>query len=58
MMSFRKILGVAVLLVSAIAYSNAQGTFIDFSRIPRSGTILINSHMDDDLIWMCFHSGE
>jgi hypothetical protein len=27
-------------------------TLIDFSSIPTSGTVLINAHMDDDLIWM------
>lgn len=30
----------------------AQGTQVDFGSIPKSGTILIYSHMDDDLIWM------
>ena len=52
MIPFRKFVCVAVLLISGITYSNAQGTFIDFSTIPKSGTVLINSHMDDDLIWM------
>jgi hypothetical protein len=31
---------------------HSQGTEIDFSTIPKSGTILVYSHMDDDLIWM------
>jgi hypothetical protein len=30
----------------------AQGTQINFSTIPKSGTILVYSHQDDDLIWM------
>jgi len=30
----------------------AQGTQVDFSTIPKSGTVLIYSHLDDDLIWM------
>ena len=29
-----------------------QGTEVDFSTIPKSGTILVYAHMDDDLIWM------
>jgi hypothetical protein len=32
--------------------SFAQGTLIDFSTIPKSGTVLVYAHMDDDLIWM------
>jgi hypothetical protein len=30
----------------------AQGTRVDFNTIPKSGTILIYAHQDDDLIWM------
>lgn len=42
------------LFFSLIGYItlNAQGTQVDFSIIPKSGTILIYAHMDDDLIWM------
>ena len=38
--------------ISGVTSAEAQGTRIDFSTIPKSGTILIYSHMDDDLIWM------
>ena len=38
--------------ISGVSSAEAQGTRIDFSTIPKSGTILINAHMDDDLIWM------
>lgn len=31
---------------------NAQSGIIDFKSIPRDGTILVYSHLDDDLIWM------
>jgi hypothetical protein len=42
-----------ILLISTTAFNAyPQGTEVDFSSIPKSGTILINSHMDDDLIWM------
>ena len=30
----------------------AQGSQIDFNSIPKSGTALVYSHQDDDLIWM------
>ena len=30
----------------------AQGTQVSFGSIPKSGTALIYSHLDDDLIWM------
>lgn len=43
---------VLFLWISGVTSSEAQGTRIDFSTIPRSGTILIYSHLDDDLIWM------
>jgi hypothetical protein len=32
--------------------SNSQGSFVDFSSIPENGTILVYTHLDDDLIWM------
>jgi hypothetical protein len=40
------------LLISGLISAFAQGTQVDFSTIPKSGTILVYSHMDDDLIWM------
>jgi hypothetical protein len=43
---------VVILLISGVTSAEAQGTRVDFSTIPKSGTILIYSHMDDDLIWM------
>jgi hypothetical protein len=43
---------VLFLWISGITEVDAQGTRVDFSTIPKSGTILIYSHMDDDLIWM------
>jgi len=30
----------------------AQGTQVSFGSIPKSGTALVYSHLDDDLIWM------
>jgi hypothetical protein len=48
----RKIFLVILFLAGFILTSSAQGTRVDFSTIPKSGTILINAHMDDDLIWM------
>ena len=30
----------------------AQGTLVDFNTIPKSGTALVLTHMDDDAIWM------
>ena len=30
----------------------AQANLIDFESIPKDGTILVYSHLDDDLIWM------
>jgi hypothetical protein len=32
--------------------SFSQGNLVDFNSIPKSGTILVYAHMDDDLIWM------
>jgi len=43
---------VLLLVISWVSSADAQGTRIDFSTIPKSGTILIYAHMDDDLIWM------
>lgn len=39
-------------LLTGCFSSLAQGTLVDFSSIPKSGTILIYSHQDDDAIWM------
>ena len=47
-----KSLLILILLVSGHISAFGQGTLVDFSTIPKSGTILIYSHMDDDLIWM------
>jgi hypothetical protein len=43
-----------VFLLSVLLYSSVlgQGTLVDFNTIPKSGTILVLSHMDDDVIWM------
>ncbi len=45
-----------VLIISLLFFgtsvSYSQGTQISFGSIPKSGTVLIYSHMDDDLIWM------
>jgi hypothetical protein len=40
------------MLISGSDIAEAQGTRVDFSTIPKSGTILIYAHQDDDLIWM------
>lgn len=40
------------MLISGSVLAEAQGTRVDFSTIPKSGTILIYAHQDDDLIWM------
>ena len=47
-----KSLLILILLMSGLISAFAQGTQVDFSTIPKSGTILIYTHMDDDLIWM------
>ncbi|MDP4222303.1 MAG: LamG-like jellyroll fold domain-containing protein [Bacteroidota bacterium] len=47
-----KIFPILVLFVLNFISAESQGTRIDFSTIPKSGTILIYAHMDDDLIWM------
>lgn len=43
---------ILILLMSGHISAFAQGTEVDFNTIPKSGTILVYSHMDDDLIWM------
>ncbi|HBC77522.1 MAG TPA: hypothetical protein DCZ51_02765 [Bacteroidales bacterium] len=50
--NFYRSLLILFLLVTFHISTVAQGTQVDFSTIPKSGTILIYSHMDDDLIWM------
>ena len=40
------------LFLTGLTSIEAQGTRVDFSTIPKSGTILIYAHQDDDLIWM------
>lgn len=47
-----KTIGIIILLALAMPEGHSQGTEVPFSSIPRNGTILINSHMDDDAIWM------
>ncbi len=37
-------------LVNASVFS--QGTPVSFSSIPKTGTVLVYSHQDDDIIWM------
>jgi len=49
---FRTILSGIFFSAVLVLSSSAQGTRVDFSTIPKSGTILVNAHMDDDLIWM------
>jgi len=39
-----------IILFSLCQLSYPQ--FVDFNTIQKSGTVLINAHMDDDLIWM------
>ena len=49
----QKTLIILLLLFSSVYYDgSAQGNQVDFSSVPKSGTILIYAHMDDDLIWM------
>ena len=40
------------LSVAACVTGLAQGTLVNFNTIPKSGTALILTHMDDDVIWM------
>jgi hypothetical protein len=42
---------IGAFLISIGLSLNAQ-TFVDIGTIPKDGTILVNSHMDDDVIWM------
>lgn len=49
---YRRLTGVILILALVGFKAFSQGTQVDFSTIPKSGTILINSHMDDDAIWM------
>jgi len=48
----RRLTGVLLFLALTGFEAFSQGTLVDFNTIPKSGTILINSHMDDDAIWM------
>jgi hypothetical protein len=43
---------VFIFLISGYFLVNGQGTLVDFNTIPKSGTALVLSHMDDDVIWM------
>jgi len=45
-------IGVIIFLTLTGFDAYSQGTEVDFNSIPKSGTILVNSHMDDDAIWM------
>ena len=40
------------LFVIIVQISASSQTLIDFSTIPKSGTVLVYAHQDDDLIWM------
>ena len=49
----RKIQAIGLILSLVISCPVfASGTKIDFNSIPKTGTILIYAHMDDELIWM------
>ena len=48
----QNIILVSFLFLTGLSSVEAQGTRVDFSTIQKSGTILIYSHQDDDLIWM------
>ena len=48
----KEIILVQLFLFSGLLYSFGQGTQVGFNTIPKSGTILVYSHQDDDLIWM------
>jgi hypothetical protein len=41
-----------ILLFCAFSQFSASPQAIDFGSIPKSGTILVYAHQDDDLIWM------
>jgi hypothetical protein len=41
-----------LLSVSETITLEAQGSRVDFSTIPKSGTVLFYAHQDDDVIWM------
>ena len=49
---YTRLTGVILLLTLTGLTAFSQGTEVDFNTIPKSGTILVNSHMDDDAIWM------
>ena len=49
---FRIVFLSALMTLGVTLKSPAQGTLVNFNTIPKSGTILVNAHMDDDLIWM------
>ena len=48
----RKLTLVFLTSIIFITYANAQGIYVDFNTIPQTGTVLVYSHQDDDLIWM------
>ena len=51
--SLRKYIIVIILIFTPIHFLvKGQGTYVDFNSIPKTGTILIYTHQDDDLIWM------
>ena len=41
-----------LLILCGFTSASAQGTLINFNTIPKSGTALVLTHMDDDVIWM------
>ena len=46
--NYKKVIAVFFSILGYVSVL-AQGTLIDFSTIPKSGTILIYAHSDDDL---------
>jgi hypothetical protein len=46
------ILFILIFLISGHISAFPQGTEVDFNTIPKSGTILVYAHLDDDAIWM------
>jgi hypothetical protein len=40
------------LWLTGLSSAEAQGTKVDFNSIPKSGTVLMYAHLDDDVIWM------
>ncbi len=47
-----KALLLVILFLNPSPRANSQSNLVNFSSIPKRGTILIYAHLDDDLIWM------